>query len=83
MITGPQQQRLAKALAGEDPGPATFDIDSIRKDLRTIIDEAGSRGFAVPVAAQALASFDEAEADGMGKLDCSRLPARWAAKACR
>ena len=73
---------IAKALAGEDPGPATFDINSIRKDLRTIIEEAGSRGFDVPVAAQALASFDEAEAEGMGTLDCSRLPARWAAKAC-
>lgn len=72
---------IAKALAGEDVGPATFDINSIRKDLRTIIEEAGSRGFAVPVAAQALASFDEAEVDGMGTLDCSRLPARWAAKA--
>jgi len=72
---------IAKALAGEDVGPTTFDIDSIRKDLRTIVEEAGSRGFAVPVAAQALASFDEAEAEGMGTLDCSCLPARWAAKA--
>jgi len=72
---------IAKALAGEDPGPVTFDIDSIRKDLRTIIEEAGFRGFTVPVAAQALASFDGAEAEGMGKQDCARLPARWAAKA--
>ncbi len=72
---------IAKALAGEDPGPVTFDIDSIRKDLRTIVEEAASRGFTAPVSAQALASFDEAEAAGLGKQDCSRLPARWAAKA--
>jgi len=72
---------IAKALAGDDPGPVTFDIDSIRKDLRTIVEEAGSRGFTVPVAAQALASFDGAEAEGMGKQDCARLPARWVAKA--
>ena len=72
---------IAKALAGEDPGPVTFDVDSLRKDLRTMIEEAGVRGFTVPVASQTLAMFDEASAEGMGKSDCSLLPARWAAKA--
>ncbi len=72
---------ITKALAGQDPGPVTFDIDSIQKDLRTMVEEAAARGFSVPVASQALASFAEASASGMGKQDCSLLPARWAAKA--
>ena len=68
---------IAKALADEDPGPPTFDIDSIRKDLGLILEEASVRGISTPVSAQALAAFDEAAAAGMGPQDCSRLPARW------
>ena len=72
---------IVAALAGNDPGPATFDIDSIRKDLRTMIEEAHFRGVALPAALAALASFDEASAAGIGGGDCSLLPARWAEKA--
>src|SRR2546422_633684 len=31
---------VAAALAGKDPGGATFNVDSIRKDLRTMLEEA-------------------------------------------
>ncbi|GAC1347441.1 MAG: hypothetical protein NVSMB18_32430 [Acetobacteraceae bacterium] len=72
---------IAAALAGNDPGSATFDIDSLRKDLRTMIAEAEGRGFALPVAARTLGVFDEASAAGLGKRDCALLPAIWAAKA--
>lgn len=72
---------ITNALAGREPGAMTFDVDSIRKDLRTMVAEAGSRGFTVPVAAEALASFDAASAEGLGHKDCSIMPARWAAKA--
>jgi 3-hydroxyisobutyrate dehydrogenase len=71
---------IAAALAGADPGAPAFDIDSIRKDLRTMVAEAGDRGFTLPVAAQALAVFDEASAEGWGKRDGAWLPAFWAAK---
>jgi 3-hydroxyisobutyrate dehydrogenase len=74
---------IAKALAGGDPGGPTFDVDSIRKDLRTMIAEAESRGFELPVAARTLGAFDEAAQAGLGKKDCSLLPAFWAAKADR
>ena len=72
---------MAAALAGQDPGPATFDIDSIRKDLRTMVEEGRSRGVSLPVAAEALECFDEASGAGLGQRDCSLLPGFWAAKA--
>jgi 3-hydroxyisobutyrate dehydrogenase len=72
---------ITKALAGEDPGPATFDIASIAKDLRTMVDEGRSCGVALPVTAQTLACFGEAVDAGLGGGDCTLLPARWAKKA--
>lgn len=71
---------IAKTLAGDDPGGVTFDIDSIRKDLRTMVAEAESRGFGLPVASRALAVFDEAGKQGWGGRDGTWLPAYWAAK---
>lgn len=68
---------IAAALAGAEPGAPAFDIDSIRKDLRTMLAEAASRGFALPVAAQTLAIYDQAGAAGWGQRDGSWLPAFW------
>jgi 3-hydroxyisobutyrate dehydrogenase len=65
---------VAKALGGEDTGPATFDLDSMRKDLRTMLEEARSRGFELPAAASVLAAFDQAAAEGQGGIDGVRIP---------
>jgi 3-hydroxyisobutyrate dehydrogenase len=73
---------IAATLAGSEPGAVTFDIDSIRKDLSTMVAEAGSRGVALPAASAALASFDEASAAGWGARDCTWLPAFWPGRAC-
>ncbi|MGI4811630.1 MAG: NAD(P)-dependent oxidoreductase [Janthinobacterium lividum] len=72
---------IAATLAGAEPGAVTFDIDSIRKDLSTMVAEAGSRNVALPAASAALASFDDASAAGWGERDCTWLPAFWASKA--
>ena len=74
---------IVAALAGKDPGPPSFDVDSIRKDLRTMLAEAADHGFSLPVSERTLTAFDEAAASGLGKRDCSLLPAYWAAKADR
>jgi len=66
---------VAKALAGEETGPATFDLDSMRNDLRTMLEEAHSRGFELPAAASTLAAFDESSAAGQGEIDGVRIPA--------
>jgi len=66
---------VAKALAGEDTGPATFDLDSMRKDLRTMLEEARSLGFELPAASGVLSAFDQAAAAGQGSIDGVRIPA--------
>lgn len=69
---------LAGAINGKEPAQTTFDIDSVRKDLRNMIEEAASLGARLPVAEQALACFDDAAQDGLGAKDCAMLPVRWA-----
>lgn len=71
---------VAKAWAGQDPGSATFDCDSIRKDLGTMVAEAKARGFDLPVAERVLSVFDQASQDGWGKRDGVELPSYWASK---
>ena len=68
---------VAKALQSQDPGSATFDCDSIRKDLRTMVAEAEALGFSLPVAEQTLKVFDQASEAGWGGRDCTELPAYW------
>ena len=68
---------IAAALAGKDTGAITFDIDSIRKDLQTMVEEAHALGGTLPVTARALACFDEASREGLGRADATLLPVRW------
>jgi 3-hydroxyisobutyrate dehydrogenase len=70
--------KIAAALENQEIGPVTFDVDSIRKDLRTMIEEAAALGTTLPVAERALACFDEASRAGLGAEDGVVLPARWA-----
>ena len=72
---------VATALAGKPLEAAHFNIDSIRKDLRTMLEEATSLGYALPTAAAAMASFDAAAQDGMGSRDGAELAAWWLARA--
>jgi 3-hydroxyisobutyrate dehydrogenase len=73
--------KIAAALEGQDTGPVTFDVDSIRKDLRTMIEEAKALGATLPVAERALECFDEAARDGLNGNDGVALPVRWANRA--
>jgi 3-hydroxyisobutyrate dehydrogenase len=66
---------VAKALSGLDPGPATFDVDSIRKDLRTMIAEGKTRGVELPLVERTLAIYDEASRAGWGARDSASVPA--------
>lgn len=68
---------IAKAMAGGDTGEVTFDVDLIRKDLRTMIAEAASLGATLPVTQRALEVFDDAASEGMGGADAVKLPVRW------
>ena len=68
----------AAALNAKEPSSATFDCDGIRKDLRTMVAEAHTRGFALPLAERTLAVYDQASREGWGGRDCTQLPAYWA-----
>lgn len=72
---------IAKALAGEEVGPITFDVDLIRKDLRMMVDEARSRGFELPLVERSLAVYDEASREGWGGRDAASLAGYWPGRA--
>ena len=76
----PQEARhgkIAQAFTGEDMGPVAFDVDTIRKDLVTMIAEGKTRGTTLPLTERTLAVFEEAARDGWGKRDGAALPAYW------
>jgi len=67
---------IAEALAGGDPPPA-FGVDSIIKDLRTMVAEAGARDVELPMAELALRIYEEASASGWAGRDGATLAAYW------
>ncbi len=68
---------VALALQSKPSGSATFDCDGIRKDFRTMVAEANTLGFGLPLTEQALSLFDQASKAGWGGKDCTELPAFW------
>jgi len=72
---------IAAALSGKDTGAVTFDVDSIRKDMQTMIEEARALGGALPVTERALECYDQAAREGLGGNDASALPVRWTQRA--
>jgi len=69
--------KIAAALVGGDVGPPAFDVDTIRKDLATMLAEGRTRGGNLPLVEKTLAIYDEAARDGWGKRDGASLPAYW------
>lgn len=68
---------LAGTLQGKETTPVTVDIDTMRKDLRTMIEEAQALGRELPLTSRALECFDAASREGWGARDVTMLPARW------
>jgi 3-hydroxyisobutyrate dehydrogenase len=68
---------LAVALQGKEVTPITVDIDAMRKDLRTMVEEAKGLGTELPVTARALECYDQASSAGLGKGDITGIPVRW------
>ena len=68
---------VVSALKGEPATPAHFNIDSIRKDLRTMIEEGKNLGFELPTTQASLGAFNQASEAGLGDMDGTQLPAWW------
>lgn len=68
---------IAAALNGSDPSPVSFDVDGLRKDLKTMIAEAKVRGTSLPLVECALAIYDQASAEGWGEKDGNALTRYW------
>jgi len=69
---------LTDAMHGKPPASTTFNIDSIRKDMATMIEEARALGYdELPVTARALECFDEVSRAGLGDSDAVMLPITW------
>jgi 3-hydroxyisobutyrate dehydrogenase len=68
---------IVAALRGQITSPVTFDVDLIRKDLRTMLEEGSGLGIDLPLTARALECYDAAARDGLGTSDATMLPAHW------
>lgn len=71
---------IATALNGGDTGAVTFDIELVKKDLVTMLDEAKRRGVTMPVVAKTLEIYEGALKDGWAAKDAAWLPAYWPSK---
>lgn len=71
---------VAKAMKTNASGSATFDCDSMRKDLRTMVAEARRLGMELPLAARALSVYDEASREGWGGRDGTEMPVYWSSR---
>jgi 3-hydroxyisobutyrate dehydrogenase len=72
---------IAKGMRGDDPQPVTFDVDSFRKDLRTMLAEGAELGLSLPVAERTLSVYDEASRQGWGSRDGTSLAGYWPSRA--
>jgi 3-hydroxyisobutyrate dehydrogenase len=72
--------QVIAAMNGNAPGAAAFDVDTMRKDLRYMSQEAAAHGGSLPVANRTLECFDRASREGGGGVDSVAYPAYWIAR---
>ena len=68
---------IAKVLGGQPLGETAFGLSAAKKDLATAVQFAKTLHVELPVAASALACFEEAEAAGLGDADATAISTRW------
>jgi 3-hydroxyisobutyrate dehydrogenase len=67
---------LAAAMQGKETTPVTVNVEMMRKDLRTMVEEARASGFALPVTSRALECYDEVVDAGNGARDITAFAVR-------
>lgn len=68
---------IAQALAGEKSNAVTVDVATMRKDMRTMLDQGRLHQRQLPLTELALKNFDRAAQGGLDAADCSQLPVWW------
>ncbi|HWZ73806.1 MAG TPA: NAD(P)-dependent oxidoreductase [Casimicrobiaceae bacterium] len=71
---------IVAAMNGDASGAAAFDVDTMRKDLRYMAQEATVHGSSLPLANRTLECFDRASHEGGGGVDGVAYPAYWIAR---
>jgi 3-hydroxyisobutyrate dehydrogenase len=71
---------IVAAMNGNTAGAAAFDVDTMRKDLRYMGQEAAAHGSSLPLANRTLECFDHASREGGGDVDGVAYPAYWIAR---
>jgi len=72
--------QIVAALKGRTTDAAAFDVDTMRKDLRYMAEEATAHGDTLPLASRTLECFDRASREGSGGVDSVAYPAYWIAQ---
>ena len=68
---------IVRALSGTADGSVSVDLQTICKDLRTMLAQGQATHYRLPVTAAALRSIEQAAADGLAAADCTQLPVWW------
>ena len=68
---------IAKGLSGAPRGETAFGISAAKKDLATAVQFAATLNAELPIAAGALACYEEAETAGLGNADATAISSRW------
>jgi 3-hydroxyisobutyrate dehydrogenase len=68
---------IVQALAGTPSELVTVNLATMRKDVRTMVDQAALQGRQVPLTAITLAHLDQAAASGLDAADCTQFPMWW------
>jgi 3-hydroxyisobutyrate dehydrogenase len=68
---------IAKALCGDFSDATGVDLDLLRKDMRTMLEEARALGAQLPITEATLGIYDRASAAGWGGRDGAAVPAYW------
>jgi 3-hydroxyisobutyrate dehydrogenase len=74
---------IAQALAGAPGGQVTVDVATMRKDVRTMLEQGQSQGADMPLTREALRQLDRAAAQGLDTRDCAQLPPWWLTRGAR
>ena len=70
-VRGPM---LADALAGKPQATVTVDLLTMRKDVRTMVEQGTQHGAQLPLTQATLANLEKAIEQGLGQADCTQFP---------